>query len=87
VAPLTLDALTRILEQDVGLPDVDLGPAILDVPFADLGYDSLAMLQVTSVIRQRHGVPLSDDVCFDRKTPRELIDHINGLMTPSVFDG
>jgi act minimal PKS acyl carrier protein len=87
VAPLTLDALTQILAQDVGLPDVELGPAILDVPFDDLGYDSLAMLQVTTAIRQRHGVRLSDGDVFDRKTPRDLIDYVNGLVTASAHDG
>lgn len=87
MVPLTLDALTQILKEDVGLPDLDLGPAILDVPFAELGYDSLAMLQVTSAIRQRHGVGLSDAVVFDRKTPRDLIDHVNGLMARSASAG
>jgi act minimal PKS acyl carrier protein len=86
VTALTLDALTRILEQDVAPPDVDLSPAILDVPFADLGYDSLAMLQVTSIIQQRCRVPLPDDVLFDRKTPRDLIEYVNGLMAPSGTD-
>jgi minimal PKS acyl carrier protein len=86
MAALTLDDLTRILEQDVGRPDVELGPAILDVPFNELGYDSLAMLQVAAALRQRHGVALSDGVVFDRKTPRSLIDYVNGPATSSVAD-
>lgn len=54
--------------------------AALDVPFIDLGYDSLALLQVTGVIKREYGVELSDDAVVEAETPRLLLKMINSSL-------
>ncbi|MFF8282435.1 acyl carrier protein [Streptomyces albus] len=51
--------------------------AALDTPFIELGYDSLALLQVTGVIKREYGVELSDDAVVEAETPRLLLKMIN----------
>ncbi|MDJ1133958.1 acyl carrier protein [Streptomyces iconiensis] len=52
----------------------------LDAPFIDLGYDSLALLQVTGVIKREYGVELSDDAVVEAETPRLLLKMINASL-------
>jgi act minimal PKS acyl carrier protein len=84
VAPLTIDSLKRILRDDVGVPEgADLDGEILDVSFANLGYDSLAMLQIILAIQQRYGVSLPDEAMGEMKTPQAAINYVNGLLVGS----
>lgn len=84
----TLRELTDLLRTCAGDPEegVDLtSDDVLDVPFIDLGYDSLALLQVTGVINREHGVELSDDAVAEAETPRALLEMINtGLPAKAV---
>ncbi|MQY11644.1 Oxytetracycline polyketide synthase acyl carrier protein [Streptomyces sp. RB5] len=52
----------------------------LDVPFLELGYDSLALLQVTGVLKREHGIRLSDDAVVEAETPRILLKLINSNL-------
>jgi len=58
--------------------------AALDVPFLELGYDSLALLQVTGVIKREYGVELSDDAVVEAETPRLLLKMINANLSDAV---
>nr|WP_237536752.1 acyl carrier protein [Streptomyces sp. SID5785] len=49
------------------------GEGALDTPFLEFGYDSLALLQVTSVINRKYGVVLDDDAVAEAETPRMLL--------------
>jgi act minimal PKS acyl carrier protein len=74
---LTLDDLREIMTT-CGVEDgVDLYADITDVPMADLGYDSLARLQIAALIKDRTGVAISDDKVLELETPRELLDFVN----------
>ncbi|GAA2598443.1 acyl carrier protein [Streptomyces axinellae] len=59
--------------------DLTTGEA-LDTPFIELGYDSLALLQVTGVIKREYGVELSDDAVVEAETPRLLLKMINASL-------
>jgi act minimal PKS acyl carrier protein len=74
-----LDDLTRLLRECAGEDEtVDLdGADVLDLPFDDLGYDSLALHNTVNRIERECGVQLPDSVVADAKTPRELLDEIN----------
>ena len=48
-----------------------------DEPFADLGYDSIALLETRSRIKRDYGVELSEDDFADITSPRELVEFIN----------
>jgi act minimal PKS acyl carrier protein len=73
----TVADLDRIVRASAG----DDGPAIdetrLDVPFYDLGYDSLAMLETVSRISREYGAPLADDVATEATTPRLMLATVN----------
>jgi minimal PKS acyl carrier protein len=76
----TLDDLVRILRDCAGQAEsVELGGDILDVPFADLGYDSLALMEAVSRIQRQYQVRLGDEAAGD-ETPRLLLERVNGLF-------
>ncbi|MCE7081097.1 acyl carrier protein [Streptomyces sp. ST2-7A] len=71
---LTLDGLRKILLECAGADEeLGLDGDILDVEFAELGYDSLALMETASHIQRTYGTALGDDVVVEVRTPRELI--------------
>ncbi|MCP3821454.1 acyl carrier protein [Streptomyces sp. A3M-1-3] len=80
----TVDDLKRILREGAGADEsVDLDGDILDIDFESLGYESLAMLETGSRIEREFDVTLDDDTLTDAKTPRALIEAVNGALVPS----
>lgn len=70
--------LKRILIEGAGADDgVDLDGDILDVPFDDLGYESLALLETSGRIEREYGITLDDTTVTDATTPRVLIEVVN----------
>lgn len=78
----TLDELTRLLRAAGGVEEgVDLDESILDQPFTDLGYDSLAILEMSTKIQQEYGVAIPDADVESLTTPRMTIDYLNNRLT------
>ncbi|MEU4563514.1 acyl carrier protein [Actinoplanes sp. NPDC023936] len=78
---LTLDDLRRILRAAGGEDDpATLDGDILDATFADLGYDSLAMLEMVSRIEREFGTSIPDELVPDMPTPRTAIGLINSRL-------
>ena len=77
MSDMTLDDLRRVLIASGGESDADMGGDILDVPFADLGYDSLALIESAAQIGQEFGVDLPDERVIALETPRELLGLVN----------
>ncbi|MEV0702948.1 acyl carrier protein [Saccharopolyspora sp. NPDC050389] len=72
---MTIDDLRRILTECAGADEnVDLHGDIRDTPFADLGYDSLALMETASRIKQEFGIEISDEEIAVIETPRLLLD-------------
>ncbi|MET9497753.1 acyl carrier protein [Streptomyces sp. NPDC006552] len=73
--------LARLLRDAAG---GDEGTALdddnLDTSFLDLGYDSLALLQVTGVVERDHDVLLDEDALADAQTPRQYLDLVNAAL-------
>ena len=81
MSTLTIDGLKEILRSAAGEDDgADLDGDILDVAFADLGYDSLALLETAARIARDFGVTLSDDDVDQIETPRALLDQVNAAL-------
>jgi act minimal PKS acyl carrier protein len=78
---LGIDDLRRILVACAGEDDtVDLSSDdILDTPFDELGYDSLALMETAARIEREYGVELPDEEVTEAGTPRALIDLANGV--------
>ncbi|MCM2414181.1 acyl carrier protein [Streptomyces sp. RKAG290] len=82
---MDLKELTTLLRDCAGVGEgVDLDGDVLDVPFDDLGYDSLAILQVTGVIERDYHIQLSDDTVAEASTPRILLEFINDCLSSTA---
>ncbi|MBA6433881.1 MULTISPECIES: acyl carrier protein [Streptomyces] len=76
----TLDDLVLIMRAGGGADREELEGDILDMPFGDLGYDSLALLEVTTRIENQYGISLPEDIAVPTRTPREAIEQINSVV-------
>ncbi|GAA2454793.1 MULTISPECIES: acyl carrier protein [Streptomyces] len=75
---VTLADLTRMLRESAGEEEgIDLDGDVIDTPFMDLGYDSLALLQVIGQIQREYGIEIPDDAVVDAETPGALLALIN----------
>jgi minimal PKS acyl carrier protein len=75
----TLDDLQRILREAAG-EDVDLAGGA-DADFAELGYESIALLETSSRISREFGVVIDDDAVTTESTPRALVQLVNDQLT------
>ena len=75
---MTLDERRDMLLDCAGAADgVDLSGAIADVDFDDLGYDSLALLELASMIEQTRGIKIADDAFSELRTPAAVLELVN----------
>ncbi len=82
---ITLDDLIEIMRSSAGTEKaVTLDNEIADVPFTDLGFDSLAVLEIQSQIQLRHGIPMADESIEHMTTPRATLDYVNSLSGAEV---
>ncbi|KWX04664.1 hypothetical protein TH66_05460 [Carbonactinospora thermoautotrophica] len=81
MAQFTLDDLKQIMRTSAGVDEsVDLDGDIAHVAFADLGYDSLAVLEMQSRISQDLGIEIPDDALEHMKTPAEAVAYVNARL-------
>lgn len=74
----TTDDLRNIMRSsaDEDAP-VSLDGDFLDTRFDELGYDSLAVLEIATRIQQDYHLPMPDDAVDAMTTPRDVIDYVN----------
>lgn len=79
MSELTMDELTVLLRECAGdAEEVDLETAdASEISFVELGYDSLALLQVAGAVKREYGVELPDDDVIGVETPQSLLQLIN----------
>lgn len=77
-----LPDLKRIIESSSGaVADMDWeDPKTLDTFFDDIGYDSLALLEMCAVVRREYGVTIPDEAVFKMQTPAAAITYINDRL-------
>lgn len=81
----TLDELKQILLGAAGAVEgVELNTDALDTEFDELGYDSLALLELGGQIEQRYEISLDEEAVGEARTPRALIDVVNAHLTSST---
>ncbi len=81
MSTLTVDDLRRILIAVAGRPEgVDLGADIVDTDFEQLGYDSLALMEMAATIEQEYGITIDEDTAARFGTPRTVLDLVNGTI-------
>ncbi|WP_030622256.1 acyl carrier protein [Streptomyces sclerotialus] len=79
----TIGDLEAILLAAAGDEGIELS-ASLDVLFEELGYDSLALLEVSSRIEREYHISLDDTPVTDMDTPRMLIEAVNSRLTATA---
>jgi minimal PKS acyl carrier protein len=81
--PFAFDDLRSIMLQCSDAEDLtrDLDENALDVAFPDLGLDSLAVLEIASIIQQHYGLPMSDEVVSGLNSPRDVLDYVSDHLT------
>lgn len=83
---MSLDELRGILITCAG-EDGALRGDILDVPFDELGYDSLALIDAAAALKREHGVVIPDERLTELANPRELLGLINDVMATNQRSG
>jgi act minimal PKS acyl carrier protein len=81
VPQMTLSELRDIMDECAGADEsaqsLEDAP---DVPFADLGYDSISLLETQGRIERDYGVKISEDDIAEIITPREFVEFCNSLL-------
>ena len=80
MAEFGIQELRTIMRGSAGSAEgVDLDGEIAAVPFVELGYDSLAVLEMMSEVQRQYGVTVDENVVFELQTPQDAINHVNEL--------
>ncbi len=82
MSTFTMNELKSALREAAGEDRIAtvLGGDILDTSLVDLGYDSLALLELAAVIQRSYGVPMPDDAFLQMATPRQAIESVNRIL-------
>ena len=87
VSEMTLEELRAILVECAGEDEeIDVSGDIAQTDFADLGYDSLALLEMASRIERTRGVRIADDLVPELRTPRAVLDLVNGTPVAAAAE-
>lgn len=82
--PVTYDELAQVMETCAGVSvDAAVLAAEPDVPFSDIGLDSLGVIGVIAELENRYAAPIGGDADSCR-TPRQLITLVNSQLTSGV---
>ncbi|WP_433336444.1 acyl carrier protein [Spirillospora sp. CA-294931] len=81
MAQFTLDDVRRLIRACAGESGADLDGDIGGLSFEELGYDSLAVLEMAARVQQEFGVPMPDEAVDHMKTPGEAVGYISGRLT------
>jgi act minimal PKS acyl carrier protein len=78
----TVTDLTRIIRAAAGEDEeLDLDSNVLELSFADLGYDSLAVMETASRVEREFDVLLPEAEMSDIETPKEFIAFVNEQLS------
>ena len=78
MSEFTLDDLRELL--DGAERPADLAGDIANTRFDELGYDSLAVLEIAGEIQRRFGVVMPDDAVAEMPTPAKAVEFVNTLF-------
>lgn len=70
-------------EGDGDFPDVQF----MDTAFSDLGYESVALLEVGGHVERKYGIRLEDSVLAEAETPRQFIEAVNKQFDDTTIKG
>jgi act minimal PKS acyl carrier protein len=72
------DQLTSLMISAAGKPEGGQQDGqLLNTTFTELGYDSLAVLEITGRIHKTWGIDIPESMAPDLQTPRLLLEYVN----------
>jgi act minimal PKS acyl carrier protein len=78
IRELTIDDIKDLLREAAGEDEAaDLDGDILDAGFDELGYDSLALLEMAALVQRRFAVILAEEEVTGLSTPRAFLGLVN----------
>ncbi|MFF7651760.1 acyl carrier protein [Streptomyces sp. NPDC007983] len=82
MATFTQSDLVRLLREAAGEDEsISLDGDIVETSFADLGYDSLALLELASRVEGEFGVSPREEALAEAETPRQFVALVNELLS------
>lgn len=85
MSQFTLDDLRAIMRSGGGVDEhVDLDGDIATIGYEEIGYDSLAVLEIQSRIEQQTGLRLPEDAAEHMRTPGDTVGYVNQLISAGV---
>lgn len=85
MAQFTITDLRSILSSCAGVDDaVELDETSGEELFTDLGYDSLAILELCGRIQRLYGVVVPDEAAEEMLTPNQAVEYVTGLLTETA---
>ncbi|WP_320065175.1 acyl carrier protein [Micromonospora sp. RTGN7] len=77
---MNIDDIRRVLRESAGVDEsVDIDGDIGGTEFALLGYDSLAVLELTARIEQQYGVKIREEEVGELTTPDSVVAYVNNV--------
>lgn len=84
MSKISLDDVWRLLRESAGADEKLLSVGDVDHrPFEELGYDSLAILEVSSRIEQEFGIKIHEDDIPGLDSPAGIVDYVNSRALTS----
>jgi act minimal PKS acyl carrier protein len=81
VSDLNLDQLKQIMQRCSGVTEgVDISGDITDRPFREIGYDSLAVLEIASQLQRDFKMQIPDEAIEELQTPGDVLRYVNGRL-------
>jgi act minimal PKS acyl carrier protein len=78
VTEFTVLDLKRMLETSAGDAGVDWTDiTTLGTPFEEIGYDSIALLELSALVQREYGIRIPDDTLAELPTPGTVIEYLN----------
>lgn len=56
----------------------------MDVPFPDLDFDSLAVLEIVTLVQQNYHLAIPDESVAELTTPRSVLDYVTLRLRENV---
>ena len=82
---MTIDDLKAIMSNCTGVDEaVSLDGDILDTRFPELGYDSLAVLEVVSQVQRTYRLNVPDEAIEGMRTPGDVVAFVNSHVAAAA---
>ncbi|MFG2194373.1 acyl carrier protein [Streptomyces sp. NPDC048639] len=81
MSTISFDDLKAIMSRCTGeLDGRELTEADLATSFTEIGYDSLAVLEIASQIQREYDLQIPDEAIEEMDSPKAVIDYVNATL-------